>query len=237
MNEIFLIVIPAYNEESGINKTIETIFSFLNSNDFSDVRILVVNDGSTDCTRDKLLKLSSKYSEKLIFLEHEINRGYGAANSTAISWAIKNNITYSLFMDADLTQDPIYIKHFYEYILLGYDVIKATRYSKGGSTLGVPFKRWIISYLGNKMAKILFQKGINDYTNGFRAIKNKELEGLVPNERGFAYIMEEMQYLGKKKHLRWNEVPYLLTVRNSDYPASSFVYNPKIIWKYFKHLF
>ena len=74
-------------------------------------------------------------------------------------------------MDADLTQDPKYINDFIDLMNKDIDLIKATRYSNGGGTDGVPFQRKIISLCGNYIAKFFMKLPITDYTNGFRAIK------------------------------------------------------------------
>jgi hypothetical protein len=138
-------------------------------------------------------------------------------------------------MDGDLTQRVNYIDDFMEEMKKGTDFIKATRYSKGGGVNGVPFKRRIVSYLGNKLAKLFFHLPLNDYTNGFRAIKTKFIPQLRCTERGFAYLVEEVAQM-KNLAKTYGEVPYVLTARIEKESISKFSYSLKTYTNYLKHL-
>ena len=56
---------------------------------------------------------------------------------------------------------------------------------------GVPFSRWVISAVGNRIARVLFGLPIHDCTNGFRAVKVSLLKQMELRERRFPVIMEE----------------------------------------------
>lgn len=93
----FTVVIPCYNEEAGIRKTIESIRECLGST--TDYELLVVNDGSTDKSRlilDELLKTDFR----LRVVHHEFNQGYGAALKKGIRRA---NTELIVITDADGT--------------------------------------------------------------------------------------------------------------------------------------
>ena len=81
ISPVFSLILPVYNEESGVEATLNHLQATLKSSSCK-YEILVVNDGSTDGTRDVL---QSRTDIKLI--EHNRNRGYGAALKTGIRYA------------------------------------------------------------------------------------------------------------------------------------------------------
>jgi hypothetical protein len=99
---------------------------------------------------------------------------------------------------------------------------------------GVPIHRQLITILGNKVASILFNMGVSDCTNGFRAVRLRLIAGLTFNETGFASILEELYYL-KRLKVKAIEVPYILTNRQSG--KTSFRYNFQTFYRYFKYAF
>lgn len=196
-------------------------------------RLIVVDDGSKDGTRQLLRGLSARLPQ-LVVVEHAANAGYGAALVTGIREAARRGAGYVLFMDADLTTDPCYIPSFVDRMREDVDVIKATRYASGGGMRGVPAHRVLISRLGNLVARALFRLPLTDVTNGFRAVKVDLLAGIPFQERAFAVIMEELYWLsGSAK--TFAEVPYILTSRGTDQGVSRFVYRPKVFLQYLKY--
>ena len=105
------IIIPAYNEEEGINNVI-TQLKELSEN----YEIIVVDDGSTDNT----YKLANETGVKVI--RHPYNKGYGAALKTGIRNAEADIV---LFMDADGQHKPSDIQKIIQYIGEEYDWLLA----------------------------------------------------------------------------------------------------------------
>ncbi len=92
----FSIIIPAYNEEEGVKATLEDLKKYLRDNySESDYEIIVVNDGSTDKTKEILETISG-----ITLINHHYNKGYGAALKTGIKNS-KND--WILILDADGT--------------------------------------------------------------------------------------------------------------------------------------
>lgn len=229
----FCVVLPMYNEGANAQACINTINDHL-SNKKVHYGIVAVNDGSQDKTGILLNEMLTQVS-CLMVEEHVVNQGYGAANLTGSDRAYREGFEYVLFMDGDLTQRVDYIDQFMVEMKKGTDFIKATRYSKGGGVDGVPFKRMLVSYVGNKLAKLFFRLPLNDYTNGFRAIKIEFIPQLRCTERGFAYLIEEVAQL-KKLAKTYSEVPYTLTVRQEPGSVSKFNYSLKTYMNYLRHL-
>lgn len=89
----FSILIPAYNVEKYINRCMDTVLH----QTFADLEIIIVNDGSTDCTADILDKYQMADARVKVYT-HDANSGLLAARHTAISNASGQ---YALFLDSD----------------------------------------------------------------------------------------------------------------------------------------
>lgn len=89
----FSIIIIAYNIEEYIQRAIQSVENQI----YKDIEIIVVNDCSTDGTRQKILEMCSKYNN-IIFKEHDINKKAGGARNTGIEIATGE---YIVFLDGD----------------------------------------------------------------------------------------------------------------------------------------
>jgi dolichol-phosphate mannosyltransferase len=229
----FCIVLPVYNEASGIEPCIAGIAEFLATVE-TRTAIVAVDDGSRDDSFAIMTRLKARYP-CLTLEKHERNGGYGAANRTACRIAGALGFDYALVMDADGTQRPEYIERFFEPMRRGVDLVKATRYAKGGGIEGVPWQRYVISLVGNKLAHALMGVPLTDFSNGFRAIKTSSWARLETTERGFAVLIEEV-YLARGLGFSFAEVPYILRVRQEPGSVSKFSYAWRIYWSYLKYV-
>ena len=229
----FGIIIPMYNEELNAERCVRTVSQTLERIHLRS-ELIVVNDGSTDNTGAILKGLEGEFP-KLTVVTHERNGGYGRAIQTGINQAEREGFNYALFMDSDLTNDPKYIPDFIRKMEEGLDVIKASRYVKGGGMKGVPLHRRLISIVGNKIASTLMRIPLSDCTNGFRAVKVSILSQMPLAEPGFAVIMEEL-YNCKCLAETFCEIPYILASRGKVKGLSKFTYQPKIFCQYFRYI-
>jgi dolichol-phosphate mannosyltransferase len=225
-------VIPAYNEEVGIEACVRAVDKVLGQLP-NRTALIVVNDGSRDLTAARLTALEPDH-ERLVVVHHTTNRGYGAGLRTGTLEAQSRGFEYVLFMDSDLTNDPAYLREFAARMADGADVIKASRYVAGGGVDGVPVWRSAVSQLGNAVARLLFRLPVRDCTNGFRAVRTDLLASIDLRENGFAVIMEELYRLRPLAH-GYAEVPIVLTSRPDDRRASSFSFGPRAMATYLKY--
>lgn len=228
----FCVIVPMYNEESGAETCVCRICDVLATVPLRSA-LVAVNDGSRDQTAAILNRLSAK-RRNLTVIHHDNNRGYGAALRTGIEHAAEGSFDYALFMDSDLTNDPLDIPRFVEKMREGYDVIKATRYSNGGEVSGVPAYRVLISRVGNWIARRLYRLPITDCTNGFRAVRTGILSQMDLTESKFPIIMEELYYSSFLAST-FAQIPVRLTNRGEQQRPTSFVYRPRIFWEYMKY--
>jgi glycosyltransferase involved in cell wall biosynthesis len=225
------VVIPMYDEERGAERCVRCVTGIL-AEQLPSARLFVVNDGSRDDTGPILRRLVAE-GLPFTFVDLERNAGYGGALRAGGDRADRDGFTFALFMDSDLTNDPALIPLFWGVLSSGlYDVVKASRYVRGGGMLGVPAWRQWYSIVGNRIASVLFGMGIRDCTNGFRAVRLSALRGVQLHERGFPSILEELLEL-KRRGARATELPYVLTSRSDG--ASKFSYSPRVLWAYLKY--
>jgi dolichol-phosphate mannosyltransferase len=228
----FAVAIPMYNEEAGAELCVRRVSASLASIEGRSA-LIVVDDGSKDGTAGALERAAA-LTAGLIVVRHPVNRGYGAALQTAAREADARGFEYVLYMDSDLTNSPDDIPRFVDKMREGFDVIKATRYSDGGSVSGVPAYRVAISAAGNAVARLLFRLPIHDCTNGFRAVRTSVLRRMALRERGFASIMEEL-YWCRFLAQSYAELPVQLTNRSNQHRPTSFVYRPAVFWRYLRY--
>ncbi len=101
----FSIIIPLYNKENFIENTLKSVLN----QSFNDFEVLIINDGSTDKSQEKVLK----FNDSRIQYFYTENRGVSAARNFGIKKAKSNLIT---FIDADDYWYPDFLKEMFGYI-------------------------------------------------------------------------------------------------------------------------
>lgn len=157
MQKSLSIIIPAYNEEKAIEQTIQGLKNELNRLDL-DYEIIVVNDASTDKTKNVL-----KNIEGIKILEHKNNKGYGASLKTGIK---ESKYEWILIIDADGTYPAESIPEMTKYIP-EHDMVIGAR-KKYRPFYGKPAK-WFL----NKFASYLSEVKVHDLNSGLRIFRKQ----------------------------------------------------------------
>lgn len=146
------IVLPTYNEQSGIQLLLERIDLTLKEAR-QDYKILLVNDGSTDETLKIVEALKAKIRVEIV--SHPQNRGLGESIKTGLIHAVKQAADFDIIvtMDADNTHVPGLIMRLNRNIWEGCDLVIASRYVRNARVIGVPLLR---RFLG-RGASLLFR--------------------------------------------------------------------------------
>jgi dolichol-phosphate mannosyltransferase len=228
----FAVVIPMFNEEAGAERCVSLVSAVLATLPHRH-SLIVVDDGSNDRTGEILAALRRTYPV-LDLVVHGDNLGYGAALRSGVRRAADQGLDYVLFMDSDLTNDPVDLPRFALFMDRGLDVIKASRYSLGGAVVGVPWWRVMISRVGNAVARRLFRVPIADCTNGFRAVRTGFLTRMQLHERRFPIIMEELYWCTWLAR-SFAELPVTLSHRRPEQRPTSFVIRPGVFYHYLKY--
>ena len=208
------VVIPVFNEVS----TIEEILRRVESVDAGlDKEIIVVDDGSTDGTREILKRLASP-SVKVF--SHEKNTGKGGALRTGFAEAGGDII---LVQDADLEYDPREYQKLLEPILDGRaDVVYGSRF------LGGPHRvLFFWHYVGNRFlttfSNMLSNLNLTDMETCYKVFKRDALQQIKLKSNRFGFEPEITIKLAKLK-CRFYEVPI-------SYSGRDYVEGKKIGWK------
>jgi len=155
------VVIPAYDEESGIEGVIDRL-SALDLG--TELEILVVNDGSKDGTGKVLERLKKKYP-KLRTIDHAWNRGYGASLKTGFEAARTEVVVIT---DADGTYPEDRIRDLLDYIDAGAEMAIGSR---TGPNVHIPLIRRPAKHALRLLASFLAGTRIPDLNSGLRAFR------------------------------------------------------------------
>lgn len=194
-----LVIIPAYNEELNIKKTVEKIKKY-NQKTIEQIDYVVINDGSIDNTEE----VCRKNNYKIINLIN--NLGIGGAVQTGYKYAFKHNYDIAIQFDGDGQHDEKYINRLIDEIKNKNDFVIGSRfignlsYFKSSRTRRIGIK--IISML----IKIFTGTKIYDPTSGFRAANKKVIE-IFANDYPTDYPEPESTVNLLRKGYKIKEVP------------------------------
>ena len=188
---MIFILLPAYNEELNISNLLQNIQNYW----FSDIKnenlkIVIVNDGSTDKTSNKIEefkknKINKSYDNfEITKLDHIKNKGLGEALKTGFDFAINNSGENNILitMDSDNSHPIKNIREMIQKIREDANIVISSRYQKGSKITGVPLARIFLANIASIIFRICFPiKNVKDYTCGFRAYDLNLLKSAYKN--------------------------------------------------------
>jgi glycosyltransferase involved in cell wall biosynthesis len=197
------VILPAYDEEARIVPSLEKRHEYLEKQNYS-YEVLVVNDGSTDKTKELVLnKIKDWPNFKLI--DNKVNKGKGGVVKQGMLAA---NGQWRLFMDVDESVTINEIERFWPYIKY-FEVIIGSRYTEGGKvTKKQPLIRRFISRGGNLLIQILVAWGIKDTQCGFKIFAEHAAKEIFPLQTMERWSFDiELVAIAKKHGYKIKEVP------------------------------
>ena len=195
------LIIPAYNEENRITKTLNQAKKYLESQNYA-YEIIVVNDGSTDKTSDII---KTNFPEvRIISLEK--NRGKGCAVKTGMKSAIGE---YRVFYDADASTPIEELENIWPKFKNGADIVIGSRALPESSIeLHQPFYREIMGKTFNVFVRLFALKDFPDTQCGFKGFTSRASEIVFPKQTLKRFSFDaEILYIGKKHNLTIEQVP------------------------------
>lgn len=191
-----LLIIPAYNEEECILKTVKKIDNY-NKNNNTNYKYIVINDGSTDNT-EKILTKNNINHIKLIN-----NLGIGGAVQTGYKYAYDNDYDIAVQFDGDGQHDISYIEKILKPIINEEaNLVIGSRFvEKDDDNFKSTFARRIGIKIISFFIKVFTGKKIYDPTSGFRAA-DKNIIKLFANNYPTEYPEPVSEvFVLKKKYL------------------------------------
>ena len=197
------IVIPAYNEERGIEDIILRVLGVekdLTKAGVSLAELLIVDDCSHDRTAQIAEDIAKEYP-RLRVIRHKKNRGYGGALKTGFSQATGDLVG---FLDADGTYPPEYFPQLCKKAMEGADLVVGSRMA--GAESQMPTTRRVGNLFFANLLSILGRQHITDSASGMRIFSRNILEQIYPLPDGLN-LTPVMSTRALHESLRVAEVP------------------------------
>ncbi len=212
----FSLIIPTLNEAVNIDPLLSNLF-LANRVEVANFEVIIVDDGSTDGTQEKVAHWATTHNVRLIErhaspdLTASILDGVRVANHEVI-----------VVMDADLSHPPERVIDLARPVLDGsHDIVIGSRYVTGGSTENWPFYRRWLSRAGGWLARVICD--VNDATSGFFAFRKELVQNMPEKARGYKILLELL--MSGKEKLRVKEIPICFRDRTRGNSKLSFAHN------------
>lgn len=197
-----LVIIPTYNERENIVPLLGEILQLS-----ADYEILVVDDASPDKTSAVILE-KFPGNPRVHLLQRPKKLGLGTAYAAGFRYALEQEYTSCITMDADLSHNPKHIPEL-SHAQGSADLVIGSRYIPGGKTVNWSIFRKVISRSANLLAHKFLAMKSADCTSGFRlypvdTLKKLDFESI--EAEGYSYLIEIL-YRASAFHLKIAEVP------------------------------
>ena len=210
------IIIPCFNE---IN-TIDSILEAIKNSPYNDKEIIIVDDFSTDGTREKLKNEIESKVDKIIY--HSFNQGKGAALRSGIKEATGDVV---IIQDADLEYDPNEYEKLVEPIKQSKaDVVYGSRFLSGDAHRVLYFWHRVGNGFLTLLSNMFTNLNLTDMETCYKVFKREIIQNIEIEENRFGFEPEITAKLSKIKGIRIYEV-------GISYYGRTYEEGKKINWK------
>lgn len=203
MTSVFLsIVIPAHNEENRLPRTLEQVFAFLETQDYS-AEVLVVENGSSDHTLEVARSFAERHPQLRVLQSDE--RGKGLAVRLGM---LEARGAYRFICDADLSMPIEEVVKFIPPALTDFEVAIGSREAPGAVRYNEPaYRHWGGRGI-NLVIRLLILPGLQDTQCGFKCFTAEASQRLFKLQTmpGWSFDIE-LLYLARRANMRIREIP------------------------------
>lgn len=209
------VIIPSFNEERTIAQVVEAVKRVDLQAALGlpiDKEIIIVDDGSTDGTRDILRRWDEDACVRVVL--HDRNRGKGAALRTGFS-CITGDIV--IIQDADAEYDPQEFPRLLEPIVAGHaDVVYGSRLSGGRPQRVYLFWHLVGNRFLTLLTNLLYNSTLTDMETGYKVFRREVVDSLRLRENDFRIEPEMTAQVLSNHRLRIYELPIAYYGRTYD---------------------
>lgn len=205
-----IVVIPTYDEKGNVRRMAAAVLA-----QGADFEVLFVDDNSPDGT-GAIVDEMARGERRIRCLHREKKEGLGRAYVAGFAEALAQGAERIVQMDCDFSHDPADLPRL---VAEDADLVIGSRYVKGGSTPGWPFKRRLISRLGGLFIRTVTGMPLRDPTGGFKCWRRSALEALdlaSVQSAGYSFQLE-MNHRTWRRGLSIREIPIRFTDRVEGY--------------------
>ena len=194
----FGVVIPCYNEVSTVKDVVERVLAV----DIVD-EVIIIDDGSTDGTRDVLGEIAAEQNQKVNIIYHERNQGKGAALVTGFK---HTSCEVIIIQDADFEYDPREYANLLKPIQEGVATVVYGSRFLGGTRKAMNFWNMVANKGLTLITNILFNAILSDMETCYKCFRREVVEDMNIRARGFEF---EPEFTAKvlRQGIRIVEVP------------------------------
>lgn len=196
VNMLVSIVVPCHNEEAMVDLFYQELREVLDGIQGYIFEVVLVNDGSSDTTSEKIQSLATK-DERVKFISFSRNFGKESAVYAGLSYARGDIITV---MDADLQDPPSLLPQMLGYIANGYDSVATRRVTRTGE----PIIRSFFARQFYKLIKRISSVDMVDGARDYRMMTRQVVDAILSMQEYHRFSKGIFGWVGFKTH--W--IPY-----------------------------
>lgn len=205
-----MVIVPTYDELDNVRALVPRLLAL-----GPNIEVLVVDDNSPDGTGAWVEEMAEKVP-RVHSLRRPRKLGLGSAYIDGFRYALSHGADLIFEMDADFSHDPNEIPNFVE-AAREADVVLGSRYLNGVTVVNWPLRRLMLSYMANRVSRLITGLPLKDATGGFKCFRRRVLEAIdldAIHSDGYSFQIE-VSFLAWRLGFRIKEIGIVFVDRRA----------------------